>query len=135
MTKRMSSLVSVSAIAMAVAMAQPAYSQVKLQFGSNSSNDYVVKQGSNADVRDAREDGRDDIRDAREDGGEAIRDARSDPTLNKRQKARAVDEAKRETREDVRDAKQDTREDVREANRGDTYIRRQDDPGLTIQVN
>ena len=64
MTKRMSSLVSVSAIAMAVAMAQPAYSQVKLQFGSETQTGYVVKQGSNADVRDAREDGRDDIRDA-----------------------------------------------------------------------
>ena len=135
MTKRMSSLVSVSAIAMAVAMAQPAYSQVKLQFGSETQTGYVVKQGSNADVRDAREDGRDDIRDAREDGRDAIRDARHDPTLNKRQKARAVDEAKRETREDVRDAKQDTREDVREANRSGTYIQRQTDPGVTIRIN
>lgn len=129
MTKRMTALMSVSAITMAVVLAQPASSQVKLQFGTNSSPGYNQQD----DIRDANRERRDEVEDAREDAKESIRDARRDPSLNKREVKQEVRDAKEERREDIQEANEDRRDAVRDAKTG-TYIRPAE-PGLTIQVN
>ncbi len=135
MTKRLTALMSASALTMSVFAIQPALADFTMHFGSdNNSSAPQYRAQKQQDVRDARQEGRAEIRDARQDGRQEIWEARQNPYNSPAERRQEVREAKRDMRQDVREEKQERRQDVRAA-RNPRWPNGRDDTGIVIEFN